>query len=216
MTFSDNLAASFSADPGNGYAIRLRDAARRVYARSNARSLDSKRRLLALEVTKAISEAEFGTFAPPVPFRDDRTTFDRLVLDFVGANLRMLGHAEHDGVINERFTLDYRFRLLPVDIPVWEPVSSLPEDETPDDTLTVDTTSLVIDADRRRQELLLGILNPIIRRRLRKAIQRRFHEAILKQAAESALNPVVTLTGAEVVDGKHVDLKIGILADAPG
>jgi hypothetical protein len=210
------FTATFSANPGIGYAIRLRDGSGKVLARSNARTLNSNKSLLVIDGTDRISEAEFGQFAPAVPFTDDKTTVDHLVLDFVGKDLRMFAHVLYDGLIDKRFTFDYRFRLVPVDIPVWTPVTSLSEDETPEDTLTIDKISLTIDADRNRQELIMGILHPFIRRRLDAKVQRRFHESIQKQASANALKPVVTLTGTDVVDGQHVDLKIGILADAPG
>jgi len=209
--------ATFTANPGNGYALRLLNASGKVFARSNARTLASKQRLLVIEGTDRIAEATFGTFAPPVPFTEEKTTFDRLDLDFQGNDLRLFGHALHDGVFNKRFNLDYRFRVAPVDIPVWTPVTSLPEDDTPEDTLTIDTTSLTIDADRKRQAVLLRILKPIIRRKLRKTVQRRFHESILQRAAGAgALKPVITLRGPSVIDGGFVDLNIGIVGDAPG
>ena len=146
--------ATFTANPGNGYALRLLNASGKVFARSNARTLASKQRLLVIEGTDRIAEATFGTFAPPVPFTEEKTTFDRLDLDFQGNDLRLFGHALHDGVFNKRFNLDYRFRVAPVDIPVWTPVTSLPADETPEDTLTIDTTSLTIDTDRFYDVLL--------------------------------------------------------------
>ena len=211
---SGKLTTDFSTNIGNGYALRVRAASGKILARTNARMADSKKSLVVIDGTVRISESEFGQFAPTVPFTEGKTTFDRVTLDFVGKDLRLLAHAVNDGVINKKFTFDYRFRLVPVDIPVW--TADSPKDEVPEDTLTIDATSLTIDADKNRQELLMGLLHPIIKAKLRKTVQRRFHDSIQKQAAASALKSVVTLIGTEVVDGKHIDLKIGILADAPG
>jgi hypothetical protein len=217
VTLDASLTANFSANPGNGYALRLRNASGRVYARSNTRSLASKRNVVALELLPQLfPEAEFGGFAPDVPFKDGKTTFDKLALDYVGSDMRLFGHALHDGVINKRFTFDYRFRMDPVDIPVWTPVNELPADETPEDTFLLDTTSLNLDADRAVGEPLMAILKPIIRSKFRKSIQRRFHEALLEKTAGNKLNPVVTVTSATVVNAKKLEVGVGVFADTLG
>ena len=64
---------------------------------------------MVIDGTVRISEAEFGQFAPAVPFTERKTTFDRVNLDFVGQDLRLLAHAVNAGVINKKFTFDYRF-----------------------------------------------------------------------------------------------------------
>lgn len=208
--------ATFRADPGNGYAIRLLDSKGKVYARSNTRSMTAKRSLVVLPITVRTKEAEFGANAPDLPFRSGKTTFDRLTLDYVGKDLRVFGHAFHDGVIDKRFTFDYRFRILPVDIPVWTPADRLPEEEVPEDTFEMDTTSLKIDADKNRQELLMGILNPIIRGQFRKAIQKKFHQSLLRQTAGNVLRPVLTVKKVVLVDNQHLDLEMGMLGEALG
>ncbi|MBL8176610.1 MAG: hypothetical protein JNK48_18180 [Bryobacterales bacterium] len=208
--------ATFSADPGSGYAIRLLDKNGKVYARSNTRSLTAKRSLVVLPITVRTKEAEFGQNAPDLPFQTGDTTFDRLTLDFVGKDLRVFGHAFHDGVIDKRFTFDYRFRVLPVDVPVWTPLEQLPKDEVPQDTFELDTTSLKIDADKNRQEVLMGILNPIIRGQFRKAIQKKFHQSLVKQTAGNVLKPVMTVKKVVLEDNKHLDLEMGLLGEALG
>lgn len=216
VTIDAEKKATFSANPGSGYAIRLLDKNGKVYARSNTRSLAAKRSLVVLPITVRIKEAEFGENAPDLPFQTGDTTFDKLTLDYVGKDLRVFGHALHDGVIDKRFTFDYRFRILPVDIPVWTPVDQLPKDEVPEDTFEMDTTSLKIDADKNRQEVLMGILNPVIRGKFRKAIQRKFHESLVKQAAGNVLKPVMTVKKVVLVDNKHMDLEMGLLGEALG
>jgi hypothetical protein len=208
--------ATFSANPGSGYAIRLLGKNGRVYARSNTRALTAKRNLVVLPITVRIKESEFARNAPELPFKDGDTTFDRLTLDFVGKDLRVFGHALHDGVIDKRFTFDYRFRILPVDVPVWTPLEQLPAGETPEDTFTIDTTSLHIDADKNRQEVLMGILNPVIRGKFRKAIQKKFHQNLAEQTAGNVLRPVMTLKKVVLQDNKHLDLELGMLGEAFG
>lgn len=216
VRLDESKRATFSADPGNGYAVRLIDAKGKVYGRSNTRALAGKRTLFALPITVSLTEAEFAASTPKVPLIDGKTTFDKLQLDFVGEDLRVFGHAIHDGVINKKFGFDYRFRILPIDIPVWTPLEQLPKDETPADTLELDTTSFTIDADRNRQEVLMAVLNPIIRRKFRKGIQRTLHEAMAKQTEGNVVKPVLTITKVTVEDTKRLTLAIGVLGEPLG
>lgn len=216
VTIDAGKRATFSADPGTGYAIRLLDSKGKVYARSNTRKLSDKRSLVVLPITVRIKEAEFGENVPDLPFKTGDTTFDRLTLDYVAKDIRVFGHAFHDGIINKKFTFDYRFRIQPIDIPVWTPVDQLPKDETPEDTFDLDTTSLKIDADKNRQEVLMGLLNPILRGKFRKGLQRKFHESLIKQVAGNVLKPVMTIKKVVLEDNKHLDLEMGLLGEALG
>lgn len=213
---TDKLTASFSSTQGNGYAVRLKNSRGHVYARSNARPLNGKTKLFVLPITVRILERDSPALMPPLPFKDDRTTFDRLVLEFLGADFRLFGHALHDGVINKKFTFDYRFRVNPVDIPVWHPIADNDDDDdVPEDTFDFKTSSLTIDADKNRQELLMGILNPIIRRKFRRGLQRKFHEAALNKVGDNVLKPVLTLTSAPV-SADHADLNFTVLGEPLG
>jgi hypothetical protein len=60
----------------------------------------------------------------------------------------------------------------------------------------------------------MGILNPILRGKLRKALQRKFHESLIKQAAGNVLKPVLTLKKVLLEDNKHLDLEMGVLGEA--
>lgn len=212
---TDKLTATFSNTQDNGYAVRLRNSGGHVYARSNTRALNSKTKLFVLPITVRILERDSPTLMPPLPFKDERTKFDRLVLDFIGADFRLFGHALHDGVINKKFTFDYRFRVNPVDIPVWHPSADNDNDDVPEDTFDFKTSSLTIDADKNRQELLMGILHPIIRRKFRRGLQRKFHEAALKKVGDNVLKPVLTLTSAPV-SADHADLNFTVLGEPLG
>ena len=212
---TDKLMAALSSTQGSGYAVRLKNSGGHVYARSNTRPLNSKTKLFVLPITVRILERDSPTLMPPLPFKDERTTFDRLVLDFIGADFRLFGHALHDGVINKKFTFDYRFRVNPVDVPVWHPVSENDEDEVPEDTFDFKTSSLTIDTDKDRQELLMGILNPIIRRKFRRGLQRKFHDAALKKVEGNVLKPVLTLTSAPV-SADFADLNFTVLGEPLG
>jgi hypothetical protein len=197
------FSASFASNPGNGYALRLMDAAGTVIARTNSRSLADSRRLLVSEITVQLTESQFGE-SSPASFQDGKTAFDHVVLDFVGEDLRVFGHAFHDGVINKRFNFQYHFQLKPATIPVWEPVSLDPNvdvEDTPEDTIIIDSTKLRIDADKNRQELLMGILHHAVKKHFRLGIQTRFHKAILAQANAQELI-AVTLLRAGIEDGK--------------
>lgn len=216
VTIDAEKKATFSANPGSGYAIRLLDKNGKVYARSNSRSTTAKRSLVVLPITVRIKEAEFALNVPDLPFKNGDTTFDKLTLDYVGKDVRVFGHALHDGVIDKRFTFDYRFRILPVDVPVWTPLEKLPAGEVPADTFEMDTTSLKIDADKNRQELLMGILNPVIRGKFRKGIQKKFHQSLVKQTAGNVLKPVMTLKKVVLEDNKHLDLEMGLLGESLG
>lgn len=210
----DKLTALFPSTKGNGYAVRLLDSAGKVYARSNTRPLNSKTRLFVLPITRRITQAEFATFTPPLPLVEDRTTFNRLVLDFAGGDFRVFGHALHDGLVfNKRFIFDYRFQIQSVSLPVWVPVSELDEDEVPEDTFEFKTISLTIDTDHNCQEALMAILHLFIRRRFRRGLQRRFHEAALEQVAANVLKPVLTLNSAKVEPGKRTDLNFTVLGE---
>lgn len=209
----DKLKVTLPSTKANGYAVRLLNSSGKVYARSNTRPLNSKTRLFVLPITRRIPQAEFATFAPPMPFVEGRTTFDRLQLDFAGGGFRVFGHALHDGVFNKRFTFDYRFQIRPVHLPVWVPVSQLEDDEVPEDTFEFKTTSLTIDTDRNRQEALLAILHLFIRRRFRQGLQRRFHEAALEQVQDNILKPVLTLNSTKVETGKQADLNFTVLGE---
>lgn len=216
VTIDSGKRATFSANPGNGYAIRLLDKNGKLYARSNTRSLSAKTTLFFLPITVSFSEAEFGQNVPALPFKTGDTSFDKLTLDYVGQDVRVFGHAFHDGIIDKKFTFDYRFRILAVGIPVWTPVDQLPKDETPEDTFELDTTHLSIDADKNRQEVLMGILNPILRGKFRKALQRKFHESMVKQTGGNVLKPVLTLRKATLENSNNLALEMGVLGEPLG
>lgn len=205
VTLGADFAAKFAQSPGNGYAVRLLESNGKVFARSNYRAGNSPSKLLVVDPVGPLpmSQQEFAASAPALPFHaDDKTVFDQVALSFVGDQMRVLAHGSHDGVFNTKFTFDFRFKIVPVQIPVWTPLPELPEKETPEDTLEVTETSLNIDADKGGHAGLLVVLHPIIRGRFRKAIQESFHRSILNRVGGANLHRTFTLRKSEVTGGE--------------
>jgi hypothetical protein len=211
------LAAKFTKNPGDGYALRLLEPNGHVFARSNARANNTPSKLLVADPIgpMTVSQQEFASSAPPLPFQaDEKTVFDQLALSFVSDQMRVLGHGSHDGVFNTKFSFDFRFKMDPVQIPVWTPVTELPEKETPEDTLELTETSLTIDADKSGHAGLLALLHPIIRGKFRKAIQKAFHKSILSRVGGANVHRVFTLRKSEVAGGE-LRLTHTVLEDSP-
>jgi hypothetical protein len=217
VTLDAGLVAKFATNPGNGYALRLLESNGHVFARSNSRDKNTPTKLLVVDPIGAmpISQQEFASSAPPLPFHaDEKTVFDQVALSFLGDQMRVLAHGSHDGVFNTKFSFDFRFKIVPIDIPVWTPATELPEKETPEDTLELTETSLKIDADRGGHAGLLPLLHPIIRGKFRKAIQKSFHRSILSRVGGANVHRVFTLRKSEVIDGE-LQLTHTVLEDSP-
>jgi len=203
------FTANFSTEPRDGYAFRLLNAAGKVVARSNERKQSANRDLRVVLLVLPNSEADLAAKLPVLPHTKDKTTFNKLVLDFPGNELRLFGHAFHDGIIDKHFTFDYRFDVTPVGVPVWTPVTELDEEETPADSLKIDNVRLRIDADRNRQELLMGILRHRVKKMLRRGIQRVFHEGIAKASVGMVAATLITAA----VEGNEFVFTAGVVQD---
>lgn len=217
VALDSGFAAQFKKNPGDSYALRLLDPQGEVFARSNTRPISAPTKVIVVDPVGAmtLSQAQFAANAPAVPLNvDEKTVFDKLALSLVGQEMQVFGHGTHDGVLNTKFSFVFRFKIEPVQIPVWTPLNELPEKDTPEDTLEVCETSLKIDADKGGHAGLLAILRPFIRGAFRKAIQKKFHQSIVKQVGGEASHRVFTLRKSEVAGGE-LRLTHTILEDAP-
>lgn len=212
-----SFAAKFKKNPGDGYALRLLEPNGQVFARSNTRANNTPTKVLVVDPIgpMTLSQQEFASNAPALPFAaDEKTVFDKLALSFAGDQMRVVGHGSHDGVFNTKFSFDFRFKIDPVQIPVWTPLTELPEKETPEDTLELVETSLKIDADKGGHAGLLALLRPLIRGQFRKAIQKKFHKSILNRVGGAKTHRVFTLRKSEVAGGE-LRLTHTVLEDSP-
>jgi hypothetical protein len=217
VALDGSLTAKFTKNPGNGYALRLLDPKGKVFARTNTRALNAPSKLLVVDPVDfmVIPEKEFASNVPKLPLKlDDKTVFDKLVLGFVGDHMQVAGHGTHDGVFNTKFNFDFRFKVNPIQIPVWTPVDQLPEKGIPEDTLELKETSLKINADKGGHAGVLGTLRPLIRLKFRRGLQKKFHESILKRVGGADVHRVFTLRKSEVVDDEW-QLTHTILEDSP-
>lgn len=218
--------AAFAKNPGSGYAIRLIDAAGDVYARSNTRPAAAPADLAILDLPfpQELTTEDLNRNLE-LPESNGKTTVDKLSLVITGNELALLGHAVRDGAIRARkLSFDFRFQLKPAYLPVWTPVDQLDDKkEMPGDTMELHETSLKLDGDKGGHAGILQLIRPLIRRVIRKRVQRGLHETLLKKTLEGqpgtpapgALPPVLTVRSVSIGGGLF-KIAVCVLMDQPG